>query len=71
MFQKENRCFTCGEQDCICLTSFHCVFNLDLLQGVEGGCSFAPPVEQGEGEQEEADQGWLPSGQYKKIPHFL
>ena len=68
MLQKENReglvrCFTCGEQDRICLTSLHCVFNLDLFQGVEGGCSFAPPVEQGEGEQEEADQGRIPPGQ--------
>ena len=31
---------------------------------MERGGSDAPPVEQGEGEQEEADQGWLSSGQH-------
>ena len=30
---------------------------------MERGGSDAPPVEQGEGEQEEADQGWIPPGQ--------
>ena len=31
---------------------------------MERGGFNAPPVEQGEGEQEEADQGWLSSGPY-------
>ena len=41
-----------------------------LQKGMERGGSDAPPVEQGEGEQEEADQGWLSSGQHQKIPSF-
>ena len=32
-------------------------------KGMERGGSDAPPVEQGEGKQEEADQGWIPPGQ--------
>ena len=42
-------------------------------KGMERGGSDAPPVEQGEGKQEEADQGWIPPGQKHKfscVPNF-
>ena len=39
---------------------FHCL--ILLFQGMERGGPNAPPVELGEGEQEEADQGRFPPG---------
>ena len=34
-----------------------------FYKGMERGGPDAPPLELGEGEQEKADQGWLPPGE--------